>query len=170
MSQKINLDALIPRADLALSDNDPVGRRKDTISAADMQADAFFLMNLYKPDFQRETSEWDIQKACDFVRSFLTSELIPAIILWQSKSGRIFVIDGAHRLSSLIAWINDDYGDGPISRAFYGNNISDEQIQIATRMRLLVEREVRTYKVYLQAIRAADYYDELVVQTARNLS
>jgi len=170
MSQKINLDALIPRADLALADNDPVGKRKDTISAADMQVDAFFLLNLYKPDFQRETSEWDIQKASDFVRSFLTSELIPAIILWQSKSGRIFVIDGAHRLSSLIAWINDDYGDGSISRAFYGSNISDEQLQIASKMRAHVEKEIGAYKVYLQAIRAPGSYDQATVQTARNLS
>jgi len=45
--------------------------------------------------------------------------LIPAIILWNS--GRyIFTIDGAHRLSALIAWVLDDYGDGIISQTFFG--------------------------------------------------
>ena len=34
--------------------------------------------------------------------------------------------DGVYRLSSLIAWLNDDYGDGIIFRKFYDGNISEE--------------------------------------------
>jgi hypothetical protein len=33
--------------------------------------------------------------------------LIPAIILWRSTGGYLFVIDGSHRLSALSAWVND---------------------------------------------------------------
>ena len=42
------------------------------------------------------------------IESFLDGELIPAVILWQSAT-HIFVIDGGHRLSALLAWAHDDY-------------------------------------------------------------
>lgn len=170
MAEKLNLDALIPRADLAIVNTDTRGKRKDTISAMDLQTDAFFFLNLNKPDFQRETTEWDIKKACDFVKSFLTGELIPAIILWQGQSGNIYVIDGAHRLSSLIAWINDDYGDGVITRKFFNNNITDEQKAIATKMRALIEKEIGAYRLFVNALKSPESYDSPTVQIARNLS
>ncbi|WP_315790617.1 hypothetical protein [Fischerella sp. JS2] len=53
--------------------------------------------------------------------------MIPAVILWRSSSSYYFVIDGSHRLSSSIAWINDDYGDGKISKEFYDGDITEEQ-------------------------------------------
>lgn len=59
------------------------------------------------------------------IESSVDGELILAIILWRNQSGYIFVIDGAHRLSSLGAWINDDYGDGIVSLSYYGNYISE---------------------------------------------
>ena len=67
------------------------------------------------------------------IESFVNDELVPAIILWRNQGGYIFVIDGAHRLSSLGAWINDDYGDGQISTSYYGNYISEEQRNIAEK-------------------------------------
>jgi hypothetical protein len=57
----------------------------------------------------------------------------------------IFVIDGGHRLSALRAWMEDDFGDGPISLAFYGADISDEQKRIAKRTRKMIEQEVGRY-------------------------
>jgi HNH endonuclease len=57
----------------------------------------------------------------------------------------IFVIDGGHRLSALRAWMVDDYGDGPISLAFYGGDISEEQKRIAKRTRKLIETTVGRY-------------------------
>ena len=30
--------------------------------------------------------------------------------MWENSDGDIYIIDGAHRLSSLIAWVNSDYG------------------------------------------------------------
>lgn len=81
MADKVNLDALIPREDLELTENIQGGKRKDSVSITDLTADGFFLMNLFKPDFQRETTEWDYVKICNFIESFLNNELIPAIIL-----------------------------------------------------------------------------------------
>ncbi len=57
---------------------------------------------LRKPDFQRETAEWDARRVVGIIRSFIKDELIPAIILWQNQE-LLFIIDGSHRLSALIA-------------------------------------------------------------------
>ena len=110
---KIYLDALIPRDDFEVSSDTVIEQfNKTTISITDLSTDSFFYPIIRKPDFQRETNEWDAQNVADFIESFIKGDLIPAIIFWRSPSGNCFVIDGAHRLSSLIAWINDDDGVG----------------------------------------------------------
>lgn len=135
---KVNIDALIPREDFEIEENPNPGKKKETLSIEDLKPDSFFFTNVRKPDFQRETNEWDGKKIVDFIESFLYGDLIPAIILWRSTSGYLFVIDGSHRLSSLAAWINDDYGDGAISKQFYDGIIPEEQIEIAEETRKLV--------------------------------
>lgn len=76
-----------------------VSRNKTTLSIEDLEYDSFFFTALRKPEFQRETNEWSEEKVYSFIKSFLSGELVPAIILWKNKNGYIFVIDGAHRLS-----------------------------------------------------------------------
>jgi hypothetical protein len=76
-----------------------------------------------------------------FVASFLDNEVIPSLILWKSPT-YVFVIDGGHRLSALRAWMEDDYGDGALSAAFYKTEISEDQKRIAKRARTLVEQRV----------------------------
>ncbi|WP_229600530.1 GmrSD restriction endonuclease domain-containing protein [Reyranella humidisoli] len=95
---------------------------------------------LRKPDFQRETNHWSPGQVVSLIASFVDQEVVPSLILWKSPNF-IFVIDGAHRLSALRAWMEDDYGDGAISRAFYGE-IPEEQKRIAKRTRLLVEKSI----------------------------
>lgn len=170
MADKVNLDALIPREDLEITETNSRGKRKDSVSIVDLQADAFFLLNVNKPDFQRETTEWDYTKISNFVNSYLNNELIPAIILWQSLGGNIFVIDGAHRLSSLIAWVNNDYGDGIISRRVYNGNIPEEQLLIADKARKYIERNVGPYQQYKDALQNPDVFDPQIVKKARMLS
>lgn len=170
MAEKINLDALIPREDLETTICSHSGRKKDTVSISDMLHDSFFLLNVYKPDFQRETTEWDFEKICSFVESFIGNELIPAVILWQSSGGNVFVIDGAHRLSSLIAWINDDYGDGIISRKFFEGNIPEDQLQVAEKARKYVEKKIGSYKKYKEALSNPDIFEPDLVKKARLLS
>ena len=57
----------------------------------------------------------------------------------------MFVIDGAHRLSALCAWISDDYGDRAISESFYSGQISSEQRKIAERTRALANRAIGSF-------------------------
>jgi len=99
---------------------------------------------LRKPDFQRETNHWKPDQVLRLVKSFIDGDVIPSIILWRSTNF-IFVIDGAHRLSALCAWLSDDYGSGPLSNAFYNGEISQEQKNIAERTRRMINKDVGSY-------------------------
>jgi len=167
---KVNLDALIPREDFEVDENQIPGKKKETISIEDIKADSFFFMNVRKPDFQRETNEWDEKKISEFIRSFIQGDLIPAIILWRSSGGYLFVIDGSHRLSSLAAWVNDDYGDGDISKMFYDGLIPDEQLQIAEKTRNLINQKIGSYKDYKLALSYPEKVKQEIVSKAKNLA
>lgn len=167
---KVSLDALIPREDFEVEDNSSPGKKKETISIEDIKADSFFFLNVRKPDFQRETNEWDSDKICELIKSFVEGDLIPAIILWRSTSGYLFLIDGSHRLSSLSAWVNDDYGDGHISKSFYDGMIPDEQKEIAYKTRKLVNKTVGSYSDFKLALTHPDKVKPEIVQYAKNLA
>ena len=166
---KVNLDALIPREDFEVEENQNPGKKKETISIEDIKSNSFFFMNVRKPDFQRETNEWDEKKIAQFIKSFVEGDLIPAIILWRSSSGYLFVIDGSHRLSSLAAWVNNDYGDGSISKMFYDGVIPDEQIEIAEKTRKLVNTTVGSYEDFKLALTHPDKVKPEIVSNAKNL-
>jgi hypothetical protein len=141
----VNLDALIPREDFAIT-NPSKSTSVDRISIVHLDGH-YFASDLRKPDFQRETTHWSPEKVCDLVGSFLDADLIPAVILWKA-GGYIFVIDGAHRLSALLAWIHDDYGDRQRSRDYCGGYIPPEQEEIGDRTRRLINDEIKSYAEY----------------------
>ena len=167
---KVNLDAIIPREDFEVEENATPGKKKETLSIEDIKSDSFFFSNVRKPDFQRETNEWDSKKIADFIESFLDGDLIPAIILWRSTGGYLFVIDGSHRLSSLAAWINDDYGDGPISKQFYDGTIPDEQIEIAEETRKLIRKRIGSYSDFKLALTNPEKVSPEIQRKAKNLA
>ncbi|WP_221639924.1 HNH endonuclease family protein [Actinoallomurus bryophytorum] len=126
---------------------------------------------LRKPDFQRETANWSPEKVAELVGSFLEGDLIPSVILWRSTiSGNIFVIDGAHRLSALIAWVHDDYGDRHTSIRFFDSNIPQEQQKAAQATRDLIRESVGSYSELSLALRNSDTTPKERLRLARNLS
>ena len=147
MSEKVILDALIPREDFDIKDESGVAVNRNilTMSVTDLDYNSFLYSAIKKPDFQRETNEWSPEKIYQLVLSFIEGELIPSIILWKSMANHIFVIDGSHRISALAAWINDDYGDGIISRKFFDNEIPSEQLKSADRTRELINSSIGSY-------------------------
>jgi Protein of unknown function DUF262/HNH endonuclease len=142
MAKRVNLDAMIPREDFGRELDEEIATEliRD-FPISHLTTDSPVRKQLRKPDFQRETNHWTPEQVVTFVASFIDQEVIPSLILWKSPSF-IFVIDGGHRLSALRAWIEDDYGDGPISREFYQGEISDEQKRIAKRTRDMIEKTV----------------------------
>ncbi|MGB7443718.1 MAG: DUF262 domain-containing protein [Coleofasciculaceae cyanobacterium] len=169
-SPKVSLDALIPREAFEVQGQpgQNIGRNISSISIRDLEENSFFYPFLRKPDFQRETNEWDAQKICEFIESFLDRDLIPAIILWRSSGSYYFVIDGSHRLSSLIAWINDDYGDGKISKEFYYGDITEHK-NAAQELRKLIKSKIGSYKDYQSLTQHQGQVDPKKLERARNL-
>jgi hypothetical protein len=168
---KVNLDALVPREDFEIADsyNQNVGRSKDTLSINDLKRTEFFFSALRKPDFQRETSEWDSNKISDFIKSFLDGDLIPAIILWRTVGSYIFVIDGSHRISALAAWVNDDYGDGEISKYFYDGIIPSEQLETADRTRQSIKKNIGSFRDYQFAVENSDKVPPEILSRAKSM-
>jgi hypothetical protein len=161
----VNLDALIPREDFEAAAPEvltqPSGLMAN-LGVAELGPESFMYNVLRKPDFQRETANWTPDKVAALVRSFLEGDLIPAIILWRSpKSGNIFAIDGAHRLSALIAWVHDDYGDKHRSLRFFDGVIPIEQQKAADATRKLIQDSVGSF---------ADTTPKEKLRLARNLS
>jgi hypothetical protein len=111
----------------------------------EIEAGSLMYRWLRKPDFQRTTAHWPPSKVAGFIESFVSGDLIPALILWQSDTSGIFVIDGAHRLSALIAWVHDDYGDGGISSEFFDRSVPPEQKAAAVEARTIVAARIGSY-------------------------
>jgi hypothetical protein len=167
--QPANLDALIPREDFEIKEVIAQSQSIQAIQIRDLERDSFLYYQLRKPDFQRETSEWDPKRISDFIQSFLSGDLIPAIILWNSGP-YIFTIDGAHRLSALIAWVLDDYGDGILSQSFFGSGIPDEQREVAQTTRNLVKKLVGTYTDHKYAIQNQTKVPKEILERAKKLA
>lgn len=166
----VNLDALIPREDLAVGEGVTSGETgDDKIGIASILGSTFFTGPLRKPDFQRETIHWTPDKIVDLVAAFLDRRLIPAVILWRADKYN-FVIDGAHRLSALLAWVWDDYGDGDRSKKLFGVPLPPEQIAIAHRTRSLIEKHIGNYAKYKSAIEFPQAVDNKIKARVNNLS
>ncbi|MEV0545540.1 DUF262 domain-containing protein [Nocardia salmonicida] len=167
------MDSLIPREDfeaIAAEISTTPSSLSTTLRLNDLGPESLIYNVLRKPDFQRETGNWTPDKVAELVSSFVEGDLIPSVILWRSpESGKIFVIDGAHRLSALIAWVHDDYGDSHVSRRFFDNSIPAEQIKAADATRKLIADRIGAYADLGLALRNSDTAPEEKLRIARNL-
>ena len=168
MARTVNLDAMIIREDFAAEEENMSTNAQATISVNDL-AGNFLTSIIRKPDFQRETRDWTPKNVVNFLDSIVKGQFIPSLILWKNSSGYIFVIDGAHRISALIAWMQDDYGDGPPSRQFYQNKIAEDQLKIAESLRKEINKKIGRYEDYVKAPDMQDAYQAEIVKAARLL-
>lgn len=167
----VNLDALIRREDFEAGNSSAQSRRLgDELKLGDLERT--YVNLLRKPDFQRETCSWNPERVREFVKSFLDGDLIPAIIMWwSSQNGTVFVIDGAHRLSALMAWVHDDYGDGVFSQKFWGYSISAAQKKLANQTKQALEQEIGAYKQLKFVAENQDSApNEVMLLRARNMA
>jgi len=103
---KCNLEHLIPRGSIGMVEENIVlsqSDRRGSFNLTDLEKGQFFYQQLKKPIFQRDTNQWTVERLEKLIATFLDDGLIPAIILWENSEGDIYIIDGAHRISSLIA-------------------------------------------------------------------
>lgn len=141
LARRVTLDAMIPREDFGVEGEEFVLELIRDFPISNLELESPIRKQLRKPDFQRETNHWSPEQVVSFIESFVDSEVIPSLIFWKSPR-YIFVIDGGHRLSALRAWMEDDYGDGPISQSWFKGEISQSQKAVAKATRQLVERRV----------------------------
>ena len=155
----VNLDAMIKRADFAVQESE--NNNFDSVAGLalrDLAKGGFIGPSLRKPDFQRETNHWSPEQIVSLLECFRNGDLIPSVILWRSTS-YLFVIDGCHRLSVLRAWLEDDYGDGQISKNFFGD-IPQQQLQIAQKTRKLINEGIGTWQHFQSKIEDPDNLGE----------
>lgn len=145
-SNLVNLDAMLTRADFAITGEDTAFFESvNTISLRDFTDGGMIGPALRKPDFQRETNHWSPSQVASLLECFVNGDLIPSVILWKSTQ-HLFVIDGGHRLSVLKAWILDDYGDGPLSRSFFGDELSAQQKRAAQHTRKIINEKIGSWQ------------------------
>ncbi|HZT61351.1 MAG TPA: DUF262 domain-containing protein [Pyrinomonadaceae bacterium] len=112
---KVYLDHLIKRENLLYK------RVSTPVGAAQEQPSHLKITELYghkpktrllkKPDFQRATWAWTPEDCVSLLESVLNEQVVPSVIMWLGPDGSQYVLDGEHRISVLIAWINDDWGN-----------------------------------------------------------
>jgi len=168
-TQLVNLDAMIPREDFEERESANLSGSRRTIMeirVEDLELGRPLFAALRKPDFQRVTANWSPEKVADFINSFINEEFVPSLIMWESNlNGKLFVIDGAHRLSALMAWVNNDYGNGSISKKLFGDEgISEAQKRYARQTSQLIEKigPYAELKIYAQKPETAPSTETLI--------
>jgi hypothetical protein len=150
MAVPANLDAFLPREDFNADGNQSPINDFHEMGLTELREQ--WVHVLRKPDFQRTTDDWDGEQIMQFIKSFAEGDVIPGLIFWASpKTGNILVVDGAHRISAMLAWIFDDYGDGDRSRKFAGYQENTDQIAAADATREAVRVKVGTFKKISEA-------------------
>jgi hypothetical protein len=112
---------------------------------------------LRKPDFQRATWAWSPEECVDLLESVLEERVVPSVIMWLSPENFQYVLDGGHRISVLLGWITDNWGDR-LSAEEYSDPIVEENNKEAARAvrELLRQRGIGTFKEYDDA--EAEYW------------
>lgn len=152
---RVYLDHLIPRESLRyrrpqeqvpLTTRPQEGLRLNDLRSLDR------VKYLRKPDFQRETWAWTPEDCVALLESIVNDQVIPSIIMWSSPdSGLDYILDGGHRVSVVLAWLTDDWGDN-LSPELYRDDNHEKMIKKAAQeVRRLVRGRVGDVKEYKDA-------------------
>jgi hypothetical protein len=156
---KVYLDHLIQRESLRYKRPDLVThpvRPNEPLRLNDLQNPVRVKL-LRKPDFQRETWAWTPEDCVSLLESMVSDQVIPSIIMWSSPdNGLDYVLDGGHRISVILAWLNDDWGD-MLPTDFYRDDEQEHAIKTAAReVRNLIKVKIGNIEDYREAEAAID--------------
>ena len=145
-THQVNLDSLILRQPLDSESDSSVPGHEPLFKLEELHHTKMYFRLLRKPDFQRETASWPPAMIVEFVKTFLDGGLIPSIIVWHSKkTNNVFTIDGAHRISALIAWVNDDYGNGEISQKAWDHAVPEAHHNLHKQTKRMMDEAIGSY-------------------------
>ena len=113
--------------------------------------------SLRKPDFQRRTWSWTPEDCVSLLESIVNEQVVPSIIMWTSpENGLDYVLDGGHRISVVLAWLNDDLGDN-LSSDIYLDETEEQHVKKAAReVRNQVMTRVGNISEFQEAEKAID--------------
>lgn len=107
---------------------------------------------LKKPDFQRATWAWSPEECVELLESVLSERVVPSVIMWLSPDNFQYVLDGGHRISVLLAWIKDNWGDKLSEDAYRDATVQDNIRKAAQRVReLLRQKQIGFFEEYITA-------------------
>ncbi len=155
---KVYLDHLIPRDNLLyirseklprdIPDEDKKSLRiRDLLPGEETRADV-----LRKPDFQRATWAWTPEDCVLLLDSVINLQVVPSIIMWLSPDNHQYVLDGGHRVSVVLAWIQDNWGQR-LSEEEYGDEKVTKDSREAARevQKLMVAHKIASFREYQAA-------------------
>ncbi len=107
---------------------------------------------LRKPDFQRETSAWTPEDCVRLLESIVKGLIIPSLIIWKSPDNNfLYILDGAHRISVMRAWVIDDWGDKAEEDYYERHEYYEEIREAAQVVRAAVKSNIGSYEDFLTA-------------------
>ncbi len=151
----VYLDHLIRRENLRYQrpaqTGESLDERPNYLLLNELRKDRTRSGKLRKPDFQRATSAWEPADCCSLLETIVNKQIVPSIIMWQNQDNLLdYILDGAHRVSVVMAWFNNDWGESAIrSEDFLGTDEDREKIyKAAQQVRQLVNATVGDIKDY----------------------
>lgn len=165
---QVYLDHLVPRMNLRYKRSAeelparPRGNQPEDLPMSDLGLGEFRPNILRKPDFQRATNAWQPEDCVALLESVVNRQVIPSVIMWYSAdNGFEYVLDGGHRISVVMAWVRDDWGDRIPPEIL--EMMDEERLarvrQAANEVRQLVQSKIGSINDY---IRASEEFDAIV--------
>jgi len=168
-TRTVYLDHLIPRENLRYTrpqeriESGVVKQEPDMLRLADLYGDHLSsqVKLLRKPDFQRATSAWTPDDCVALLDSVVNEQIVPSIIEWANPVSKYhFILDGAHRVSVILAWLNDDWGDKAPASAIADADQLQQIKEVAVIVRNLVKAKIGSFQDYRDAGGASDRIEE----------
>jgi hypothetical protein len=133
----VNLDAMIPYRPGAytLFDNPEIFWALDFAQLADEKFAAMLTKWLYR---ERRTWHWAPDEIARYIGRLTRGDAKYPVVLHHTDPQLIRVQHGKHRLSAILAWIRNDYGDGDYSKVFTGERIAPADAAAAKACRAAV--------------------------------
>lgn len=91
---------------------------------------------LYKADNQRSTEYWCLDEIIEFMKECLFNpNTWLTVLYWKDEHGNIYIIDGGHRISLLLAWSLRYFADEQVEDSPHFNEQQKKDIRyIRTRL------------------------------------
>jgi Protein of unknown function DUF262/HNH endonuclease len=166
LDHHIRRDNLLYKRAGSITNGDDQSQYETHIQITDLFGERPKFRRLRKPDFQRATSAWTAKDCVDLLEDVLKEQVVPSVIMWLSPTDQLqYVLDGGHRISVLLAWIKDDWGDRLSSEDYQDPVLEENSKSAAKQVREeLKKREIGKFQEYLDA---EEIYTD--IETARRV-